>query len=184
MGTMIRGEKIYLTELDFENSEMIRGWLNDPEVYKYLAVGHTPISKEDELRYYESHVAASDARSFEIHVAEDGRYIGNVGLKGIHPVHRHAEMGIAIGRKEDWGKGFGFDAVVTCLRYGFDTLGLHTIKIRAHQDHARGLALYRRVGFVDVGRERETVFQDGRFADYIVLDMIDREFRERYGVAE
>ena len=180
---MIRGEKIFLTELDFANSETIRGWLNDPEVYKYLMVGHTPISVDDERRYYEAQAASADAQNFEIHVAEDGRYIGNVGIKDIHPVHRHAELGIAIGRKEDWGKGFGFDAIVTCLRYAFDTLGLHTVKIRAHAGHTRALALYRRVGFVEVGRERETVFQEGRFADYVVLDIVDREFRERYGAA-
>jgi RimJ/RimL family protein N-acetyltransferase len=178
---MIKGGKIYLTELDFANSEAIRAWLNDPEVYKYLMVGHTPISKEDERRYYEAQAISSDSRNFEIHLAEDGRYIGNVGVKGIHPVHRRAELGIAIGSKKDWGKGYGFDAIVACLRYAFDTLGLHTVKIRAHQDHVRALDLYRRVGFVDVGRERETVFQEGRFADYVVLDIVDREFRERYG---
>jgi RimJ/RimL family protein N-acetyltransferase len=178
---MIKGEKIYLTELDWANSEIIRGWLNDPEINKYLFVGHTPITQEEERQYFEAQAASPDRRTFEIHAAEDGRYLGNVGLKGIHPVHRHAELGLAIGRKEDWGKGFGADAIVTCLRYGFDTLGLHTIKIRAHEDHARALDLYRRLGFVDVGRERETVFQHGRFADYVVLDMLDTEFRERYG---
>ena len=31
---MIRGEKIYLTELDRANAEIIRGWLNDPEVQR------------------------------------------------------------------------------------------------------------------------------------------------------
>jgi RimJ/RimL family protein N-acetyltransferase len=181
---MIKGQKIYLTALDWDNSETIRAWINDPEVHKYLGAGHTPISKEDERRYYDSHAASADTRSFEIHVAEDGRYIGNVGLKGIDPIHRRAELGITIGPKEDWGKGFGFDAIVTCLRYAFDTLGLHTVRIRAHEDHTRALALYRRVGFVEVGRERETVFQRGRFADYVALDMIDREFRDRYGAAE
>jgi RimJ/RimL family protein N-acetyltransferase len=181
---MIKGDKTYLTELDWDNSEIVRGWINDPEVHKYLATGHTPLTKEDERRYYESHVSSTETRNFEIHVAEDGRYIGNVGLKGIHPVHRHAELGIVVGRKEDWGKGFAFDAIVTCLRYGFDTLGLHTVMLRAHEEHERALRLYRRIGFVDVGRERETVFQDGRYADWVVLDMIDREFRERYGGAK
>lgn len=180
---MIRGDKIYLTELDVANAETIRAWLNDPEVYKYLLVGHTPISNDDERRYYEAQAASSDTQNFEIHVAEDGRYIGNVGLKDIHALHRHAELGIAVGRKEDWGKGFGFDAIVTCLRYAFDTLGLHSVKIRAQADHARALGLYRRVGFVEVGRERENVFMRGRFVDHVVLDMMDREFRERYGAA-
>ncbi len=104
---MIRGEKIYLTELDQANSETVRGWLNDPEVHKYLMVGHTPISKEDERRYYESHHGSNDSPSFEIHVAEDGRYIGNGGLKGVHSIHRRAELGVAIGSKRDWGKGYG-----------------------------------------------------------------------------
>jgi RimJ/RimL family protein N-acetyltransferase len=178
---MIKGEKIYLAELDQANAETIRGWLNDPEVYKYLMVGHTPITKDDERRYYESHANADDSRDFEIHVAEDGRYIGNIGIKGFNLVHRRAEMGISIGSKQDWGKGYGFDAIVTMLRYAFDTLGLHSVKIRAHQDHTRALDLYRRVGFVDVGRDREAVFQDGRFSDYAALDIVDREFRERYG---
>jgi RimJ/RimL family protein N-acetyltransferase len=181
---MIRGQKTYLTEIDWDNSETIRGWINDPEVHKYLATGHTPISKEDERRWFESQSVSPARQNFEIHVAEDGRYVGNVGVKGIDPIHRHAELGITVGRREDWGKGFGFDAIVTCLRYCFDTLGLHTVKIRAHADHARALDLYRRIGFVETGRERETVFQDGRFGDYISLDMIDREFRERYGAAE
>jgi RimJ/RimL family protein N-acetyltransferase len=180
---MIKGEKIYLTELDQANAETIRGWLNDPEVYKYLMVGHTPISKEDERRYYESRANSDDSRDFEIHVADDGRFIGNIGIKGFHQVHRRAELGIAIGSKQDWGKGYGFDAIVTVLRYAFDTLGLHTVKIRAHEAHTRALDLYRRVGFVDAGRDREAVFREGRFADYVVLDIIDREFRERYGAA-
>lgn len=181
---MINGENIYLTELDFANAETIRGWLNDPEVYRYLMVGHTPITKEDEHRYYEANESgSSNTQNFEIHVAEDGRYIGNIGLKEIHPVHRRAELGIAIGSKQDWGKGFGFDAIVTCLRYAFDTRGLHTVRISAHADHARALDLYRRVGFVEVGRQRETVFREGRFVDLVVLDVTESEFRERYGAA-
>ena len=62
IGRMIRGERIYLTEFDRANAETIRAWLNDPEVYKYLMVGHTPITKEDERRYYEAHATSSDAR--------------------------------------------------------------------------------------------------------------------------
>ena len=93
---MIKGDKTYLTELDQANAETIRGWLNDPEVYKSLMVGHTPISEEDERRYYERHTNTGDERDFEIHVAEDGRYIGNIGIKGIHLVHRRVEMGVAI----------------------------------------------------------------------------------------
>jgi RimJ/RimL family protein N-acetyltransferase len=178
---MIRGEKIYLAELDRANAEVVRNWLNDPEVHEFLAVGRIPITREAEERYYDLQAASDDRYTFEIHVGEDGRYIGNVGLKDVNLAHRRAELGLVIGSKDDWGRGYGADAIVTCLRFAFDTLGLHSVRLKAHADHLRGLDLYRRVGFRETGREREAVFQNGRFADYVVLDMLDREFRDRYG---
>ncbi|MCL5736507.1 MAG: GNAT family N-acetyltransferase [Actinobacteria bacterium] len=181
---MIRGEKVYLTELNRGNAEIIRAWLNDPEVHEFLLVGHVPITVEQEQRYYDTQALAGDRFSFEIHLLEDGRYLGNVGLKGIHPVHRRAELGLVVGAKDEWGKGYGSDAIVTCLRFAFFTLGLHSVSIRAHEAHARALDLYRRLGFVEVGREREAVFQDGHFGDYVELDMLEREFREIHGPAE
>jgi len=179
LATMIRGEKVYLTELDRSNAEVIRAWLNDPEVHEFLAVGRIPITREAEEQYYEHQAASDDRHTFEIHVSADGRYVGNVGLKDVDLVHRRAELGLAIGAKEDWGQGYGADAIRACLRFAFDTLGLHSVRLRAHEDHLRGIDLYRRVGFVEVGREREAVFQDGRFADYVVFDVLDHEFRDR-----
>jgi RimJ/RimL family protein N-acetyltransferase len=95
-------------------------------------------------------------------------------------VHRRGELGIVVGFKEDWGKGYGGDAIVTCLGFAFLTLGLHGVSICAHEEHQRGLKPYRRIGFVETGRERERVYQNGRFSDYILFDMLDSEYRARY----
>lgn len=177
---MIKGDKIYLTELDRSNAETIRGWLNDPEVHRYLLVGQVPITREDEERFYETRGLSSTNYDFEIHVAEDGRYIGNVGIKDVDLVHRHGEIGIAIGDKTSWGKGYGGDAILACLRFAFLTLGLHSVSIRTHEEHTRALELYRRLGFVETGREREYIYRDGSFGDHVVFDMLDREFHARY----
>jgi RimJ/RimL family protein N-acetyltransferase len=177
---VIKGDKIYLTELDRANAETIRTWLNDPEVHRFLLVGHIPITKEEEERYYDTQATAPGVYSFEIHVATDGRYIGNVGLKDVSLPHRNGEIGIAIGSKQDWGKGYGADAIVTCLRFAFLTLGLHTVCIRTEERHERALEMYSLIGFVQIGREREKVYREGRFRDHVVFDMLESEFRERY----
>jgi hypothetical protein len=65
---MIRGKKTYLTELDRANAEIIRTWLNDPEVHRYLLVGHVPLTKEQEERFYDGRVNSNDTYDFEIHV--------------------------------------------------------------------------------------------------------------------
>ncbi len=177
---MIRYQKVYLTELDRHNAETIRAWINDPEVHRFLLVGHVPITREQEERYYDLQSEAKDSYSFEIHLAADGRYVGNIGLTGVDLVHRHGEIGLVIGDKTVWGKGFGADAVVACLIFAYDTLGLHRVSIRAHAEHSKAISLYKRLGFVETGREREHVFQEGHFQDEIILDMLDREFRAHY----
>jgi RimJ/RimL family protein N-acetyltransferase len=178
---MIKGDKIYLTELDRTNAETVRGWLNDPEVHRYLLVGHVPITKEAEQSFYDTQAATPDAHDFEIHVAADGRYIGNIGLRDVDLVHRHGEIGLVVGSKQDWGKGYGADAIVTCLRFAFFTLGLHSVRIVTEAGHERALELYRRIGFVETGREREHVYREGRFVDELVFDMLDTEYRALHG---
>jgi RimJ/RimL family protein N-acetyltransferase len=177
---MIRGEKVYLTELDRANAETIRAWLNDPEVHRYLFVGHIPITKEQEERYYDAQSVSSDSFNFEIHVAADDRYIGNVSLMDVSFVHRHGEIGLVVGDKEAWGKGYGGDAIATCLKFAFLTLGLHSVSIRSQEENRRALELYRRLGFVETGRERERVYSDGRFENQVVLDILEEEYRARY----
>lgn len=184
---MIKGDKVYLTPLDSANAEQARAWINDPEVNTWLLSGQVPVSREGELAFYaadEALRAAGTAYRFEIHVAEDGRYIGNCGLEQIDRLHRHAEVGICIGSLPDQNRGFGRDAIVTLLRFGFDTLGLHRIAILANAENERAVHLYASVGFTEVGREREVVYMRGKFRDHVMLDMLDREFRERYGTKD
>lgn len=177
---MIQGDKIYLTELDRGNAETIRAWLNDPEVHRFLLVGHVPLTREAEERFYDIQGPASGSYNFEIHVAEDGRYVGHVGLKDVDLIHRTGEIGIVIGDKTSWGRGYGGDAIVACLRFAFLTLGLHSVSIVTDEDHERALALYRRLGFAQTGIDRECIYRQGRFINHVRFDMLEREFRARY----
>jgi RimJ/RimL family protein N-acetyltransferase len=183
---MLTGENVFLAPLDIDNAETARTWINDPAVNEWLLSGQIPVSREGERAFYESSESAlrdGTAYRFEIHVAEDRRLIGICGLDDVDRIHRHAEVGICIGSLPDQNSGYGRDAIVTLLHFGFETLGLHRIAIEANAENERALHLYRSIGFTEVGRQRETVFMRGRFRDHICLDMLDREFRERYGVS-
>lgn len=180
-GDIIAGERVYLSALDKAHIPTALAWLADPDVNAFLLAGHEPISVEQEEQWYDDMAASETDQVFEIHVAANGRYIGNTGLRHIDVVHRNAELGIMIGSVPDQGQGFGRDAVVALLRHAFETLGLHRIFLRCQPANERALRTYRAVGFVEVGRERETAFIDGRFQDHLVFDMLEDEFRARYG---
>lgn len=177
---MIMGEKILLRELDPANADIARRWINDPAVNEWLLTGHIPLTSAAEKAFYDRVEASPHDHVFEIHVTDTGRYIGNCGLHGVDFVHRHAEIGILIGDVAEQGRGYGRDALVTICRFGFDTLGLHRLEIRYIAGNERAAHLYPSIGFTPAGVLREHLFIRGTFRDEVQLEMLDREFRERY----
>lgn len=174
---MIAGEKVYLTELDRANAETARAWLNDPAIHRFMDVGRIPITASAESSFYDMMEASPSDFVFEIHLEDNGRYIGNIGLHGIDWHHRSGELGLFLGSPVDHGRGYAADAIRTILRFAFDTLGLHRVRLRCYEGNERGLRLYRHLGFTEVGRHREAFFSEGRYWDELLFDMLDREFR-------
>ena len=180
---MIRGQRIVLTGIDPAHAEVVRGWLNDPAVHEWMLTGHVPITAAAEREWYERaerESAAGTAYNFEIRAADDLRLLGICGLTDVDSIDRHAEVGIFIGDVAEQNKGFGRDAIVTTLRFGFETLGLHTMRIRVVAGNERALGLYESVGFSAVGTIREGRYVRGRFRDVMMLDMTRAEFDARY----
>lgn len=178
---MIRGEKVMLTALDPSNAETARGWVNDPDLNRWMLSGHVPLTPGAEIAWYERMDASDTDHIFEIHVAKDGRLIGHCGLHKADLIHRHAELAIMIGDVSAQNRGRGRDAIVATLRFGFGTLGLHRIEIRWIGGNERASHLYPSIGFKPVGVLREHVFLRGAYHDEHVLDMLEPEFAERYG---
>src|SRR5450759_5699461 len=161
---MIRGEHVYLTPLDPANAEIARGWINDPEINRYLLNGQVPVTIEQQQAYYrkaEEDWQAGTGYRFEIRLADDDRYIGNCSLDHVDLRHRSAEIGILIGKLDAQNKGYGRDAVMTLTRFGFDTLGLNRIEIRSQADNERSIHLYEKLGFKSTGRLREATYTYG-----------------------
>jgi len=175
---MLKGDTVVLTALDPSNAETVRAWVNDPEVNRYMLSGHVPLTPGQELAFYEDAESSDSLCVFEIHLAQDMRLIGHVGFDGVDLRHRHGELGIMIGDRDYQGRGLGRDALATALRFGFDTLGLHRVSIKARHDNERGLRLYRSLGFTEVGIERDVDYAEGHYHDVVCFDMLEPEYRE------
>jgi RimJ/RimL family protein N-acetyltransferase len=154
---MLRGEKVCLTPLDPANATTARAWINDAEINRYLLTGQIPVTLEGQDAFYRKAEEDWRARTgfrFEIRIASDDRYIGNCGLEHVDLRHGSAEIGICIGEADAQNKGYGSDAIITLLRFGFDTLRLNRIEIRSSADNERSLHLYEKLGFTPTGRLR------------------------------
>jgi RimJ/RimL family protein N-acetyltransferase len=174
----LRGQRVSLRPLtpgDLDGPYV--EWLNDAEVTRYLETGTFPSTREM-LAEYVRRVTTDERNVMLAVIANDtGRHIGNVKLGPIHWVHRTAAMGIMIGEKASWGRGYGREAVSLIVQYGFFRLGLHRITLGVFADHAAAIRIYERLGFKVEGTLREELFRDGRFHDKLVMGVLREEFR-------
>jgi RimJ/RimL family protein N-acetyltransferase len=102
-------------------------------------------------------------------------------LHEIHRENRKAVLGIMIGDKTHWDRGYGTDAVQTLLRFAFDEVNLRRVQLLVHEHNARAIACYRKCCFVEEGRLRQDWYQAGRYADTIVMGALAAEFRALVG---
>ena len=94
----------------------------------------------------------------------------------IKKVAHNAELGIVIGDKAYWDKGYGAEVMHTLLRHGFGTLNLHRIYLRVFDNNPRAIKVYLRAGFTEEGRLREDRYHDGRYNDTIVMGILRAEW--------
>lgn len=110
-------------------------------------------------------------------VDADAALVGHAMLHAINHADRRARFAIGLFATELTGRGLGTAATRLVLRHAFDTLGLHRVDLRVLAFNEPAIACYRRCGFVEEGRERETCRVDGQWQDDLVMAVLDREFR-------
>ena len=117
-----------------------------------------------------------DLAYFAIEV--EGELIGSSGLHRIDHFSRSCELGIGIGRGY-WGKGFGQDAVRTLVDYAFEHLNMNRVALQCLAEDSRAVGAYRKVGFVEEGRQRELAWLRGGYEDVLMMAILREDWRPR-----
>jgi RimJ/RimL family protein N-acetyltransferase len=170
------GKEIYLRPLDREDADLVRSWLNDPEVRAHLQ-WYRPLSRRAEEEFIDRVGQSEHDLVLLIVLKEWDCPIGVAGLHDIDVKNRHALFGICIGVKEQWGKGHGSDATRLIVGHAFETLNLNRVFLRVYEDNARGIRAYERVGFKREGLLRQDNFRHGRYWDTIVMGILREEWK-------
>lgn len=174
---MYSGSLVRLRALESGDAEAIHRWVNDPDVTRMLGIRY-PISLQTERDWIEkAGVLAYDNVKFAVET-HDGELLGWCGLFGTEsPENRCAELGITLGNKAYWGRGYGTDTVRTLCRFGFDEMGLHRIELLVFAHHAPARRLYEKVGFVEEAVARGAHWGDGEWYDDVHMSLLEGELR-------
>lgn len=185
---LLRGDLVRLTALDLEKSApLISGWSGDAEYLRLLDNEPAiPWSAQHIKEWLEKEIEKADSAGnnflffIETLAVEDepgGKIIGFVGLGEVEWHHGDSFVGIGIGERDYWGRGYGTDAMRVLLRYAFDELNLHRVSLGVFEYNTRARRAYEKAGFVVEGRGRQELHRDGRRWDMIFMGILREEWQ-------
>jgi diamine N-acetyltransferase len=175
---MLYGKHIRLRADERSDLPKFVEWLNDPDVRRYLSMS-MPISQAAEEQWFENMLkrpSEEQPLGIEIKDGEGWRLIGNCGFFDINWRTRRAEVGLFIGDKSCWNKGYGADVMRLLLRHGFGTLNLNRIFLRVDSENLGAVRAYEKAGFVHEARLRESVFRQGKYCDDLIMSVLRSEW--------
>ena len=176
----LSGEKCYLSPIQAADAAAWTVWMNDLEVTLPLGdEAYIPFSLEKMQADLDDSIRRQEHMFSIVECASD-RLVGRCLLFGINQVDRSAMLGIVIGEKDCWNKGYGTEATRLLLDYAFNLLNLHSVMLGAFSFNERAVRAYEKAGFQVIGRRREARIIAGKKYDAILMDILEDEFRARW----
>ena len=175
---MFYGERIRLRRDERADLSRFVEWLNDPDVRRFISV-NLPISQANEEGWFEGMLKRQPEEqpfAIEIRDGDAWRLVGNCGFFEIDRFARSAEVGILIGDKSCWNKGYGTEVMRLLLRIGFQSLNLNRVYLRVDQGNKGGIRAYEKAGFQHEGSFRQGTYRDGRYEDLLFMSVLRSEW--------
>jgi RimJ/RimL family protein N-acetyltransferase len=182
---LLHGTKVYLSieEPEVMAEAMVR-WSGDSEYLRLLDAEPTnqySVKKFTEILQKDQEKDPPPFYFFAIRTLEGDQLVGFAGLDGDAFPNGDIFVGIGIGDRELWGKGYGTDAMKVILRFGFQELNLRKVSLDTFEYNPRAIRSYEKAGFVHEGRVRKFLLREGKRWDLLFMGILREEWLARAG---
>ncbi len=153
-------------------------WDRDTEQHRLADSDPAQLWSEKKIKEFQEKRAETNSKSFRfsIHTLDEDKLIGGVGLWISSWTHAETWLGISIGERDYWGRGYGTDAMRLAVQYAFLELGLRRVSLGLHAYNERALKSYQKVGFKMEGRMRGEGLRDGVRYDSLWMGILREEW--------
>ena len=103
---------------------------------------------------------------------ENDQIIARAELEGYYParIRHRAKFSISV-KKEFWNQGIGTEMIKRIFEQA-KNLKIRIIELEVIADNERGINLYHKMGFADIGIYKDYFFVNGIFKDAVVMQKI------------
>jgi RimJ/RimL family protein N-acetyltransferase len=170
--TRLRGKRLADAPDDY-------AWQTDPELAELDAAPLLTVSFQQYLSSYASELRYPSPirQRFAIETL-DGEHIGNCTFYAINKRRSEAELGIMIGNRNYWDKGYGVDAVITLVNYIFQRTKLNRIYLKTLVSNTRAQKCFQKCGFILYGKRKRDSY------DFVLMELHRKQWLEQQNAVE
>lgn len=173
----LQSKRIHLRPiLEKDLNENYLQWLNDEEVCEFNSHAIFPNTEQKMRSYFENLKNQDRNIVLAIIDTQTEKHIGNISLQNINWVSRNAEFAILLGDKDYLGKGYGEEAAVLIVEYGFKRLNLHRIYCGTIAGNKGMMKLAVKLKMKEEGLRREAIYKNGQYRDIYEYGVLRKEY--------
>ena len=146
------------------------GWLHDPEVMRFIETGNAQSDPASIAAYIESMNNSPENLLLGMITQGEARHIGNIKLGSID--RYRADVGLLIGDRAYWNKGYASEAIAAVASYAGETLGLRRVFAGCHETNPGSIKAFLKAGFEVEGRLRQNARDGDVYVDGLILGRI------------
>ncbi len=166
---MITKKRIVIRHKNTSDAWDDYSWETDPELAELDAAPVIRMPYNQYLLDYDIEIRRTSptSRQFAVDTLE-GEHIGNCSYYNLDEDKGEVELGIMIGNRDYWDRGYGAETVITLVNHIFGELKVNRIYLKTLESNLRAQKCFQKSGFSDCG-------QTARFYHRFVRMEIDRD---------
>jgi RimJ/RimL family protein N-acetyltransferase len=171
---MITGTKIKLRNKKLSDARDDYIWQTDAELARLDAAPLLTFSFAQYLLDYtwKLRFSSPTSRQFAVETL-NGTHIGNCSYYDINQTKGEAELGIMIGNRDYWDKGYGTDTVMTLVSHVFRQTNLNRVYLKTLVSNIRAQKSFQKCGFTQYGR----MARDGY--NFVLMELNRRRWQQQ-----
>jgi RimJ/RimL family protein N-acetyltransferase len=151
-GGIVPGRKTRLREKKLSDVRNDYRWQADPDLAKLDAAPVLVTSFSLYLLDYAAALHQSQANRYPLAIETlEGKHIGNCTCYDIDGSRKEAQLGIIIGNRDYWDKGYGTDAINTLVDHVYRTTQVRRLYLKTLEWNLRAQHCFAKCGFKTFG---------------------------------
>lgn len=172
---ILQTERLLLRQIINDDANEMFALRSNPDIMKYIP-REMPKTIDDAIKHIEfmqGLLESNECINWGICMKEDNKLIGNIGYFRMQPENHRAEIGYMLDTKFH-GKGIMQEALTEIIKYGFETMKLHSIEGVTDPENYASWKLLEKNGFIREGHFKEDCYWQGKYLDSYVYSLLNK----------